>query len=164
MLASLALSAALLATPQVHNFNTAYLQTHPDFVEATIQVDPAPVPEAQFGWLGVGDNHALTDLLQCGWAIHGGFGPVPVEYCQMWQNGVYSTVVLGSVAVGSDVTVGLTTDGRGQWLLWVKKPNGSWTIPWMGMSTLTPGNSTYMVSTEAYAPASAPVLNYRLGG
>ena len=142
-------------TDFTHDFRVNWLPNKGLAQEARIKVDPTTNSVVQAGWLGIGNSKAA--FIQCGWAQGGTFGPAE-EFCQEWKDGNYQTQSFGNLAVGSYVTVGLSTNSKGQWICWMKLPTGKWTVAWMGNRDLYPGKNTYYVATETQIGASLPKL------
>jgi hypothetical protein len=162
--AALSLLGASGATPTpktalpTHNFRINWLPNKGNAVEARILVDPVANSQSQTqaGWLGIGNTKDA--FIQCGWVQWGGVGAPIKGFCQIWLHGYYKTFDMGAVQVGSYVTVGLSTNDKSQWLVWYKKANGTWVVPWMGLRNLYPGVGTYLVATEAQATYQLPKL------
>lgn len=143
-------------TDFTHDFRVNWLKNKGPAVEARILVDPTSNTVVQAGWLGIGSSK--NAFIQCGWAEGGSFGGSPIEFCQIWKDGNFQTALLGTLEIGSYTTVGLSTNGKGQWLAWTKLPDGKWTVAWIGNRDLYPGVNRYHVATETELGASLPTL------
>lgn len=140
----------------IRHFDVQWLPYTGLAVEARILVDPTTNSVGQSGWLGVGNTNLA--FLQCGWQSQRAQGTTPQLFCEIWKNNSYQWMPLGQAPIGSYVTVGLSTNGKGQWLCWVKLPNGKWTVAWMGNRDLYPGVNRYYVATETELGGSLPRL------
>ena len=162
MITELALAVASANVTPIHHFRIAVQPGTPNYLEATINVDPSAGIQA--GWLGFQDSPRMGDLVQIGWLTYSAGGCRP--FYQVWNNGVITdTAFFGpQLAAGSNITVAMTTNARGQWLVWYKEAPGKWTVAWMGQDVLTPNTGEWVVATESQGTAAVPVLRYRIGG
>ena len=158
ILTALAVILLASATPIIHNFNVAVLPANAYFRQVTIEVDPVPT-ETTAGWLGI-QAARQGDLVQVGWL--NASGNLSAFY-QVWQDGVIiATSTVGPVLhYGDNLTIAMSTNGRGQWLTWVKS-GSKWSVVWMGEETLTLKTGIWVIATETVGPGRVPRLNYRI--
>ena len=157
MIASLVLSAALLATP--NNFQTNYVPTTSPCVEVSIVVDPTSTG-VQAGFLGF-ESSRLHQFVQAGW-VQSSMGYVP--FVQVWRNGTiaYTGTIDDPLVIGSSLKVGITTNSKGQWLTWIKTTTRGWDVPWMGNVAMTPKTGVWEVATESFPGVPVPPLSYKV--